>query len=63
MTEGFAPKSRRLSSAWFAIYELKRFLGALDSFKRPKLVFSDDGNHAVIMDVEATDSGLALRMP
>ncbi len=30
MTEGFAPKSRRLSSAWFAIYELKRFLGALE---------------------------------
>ena len=34
-----------------------------NSFKRPKLVFSDDGNHAVIMDVEATDSGLALRYP
>jgi hypothetical protein len=46
----------------FAIWDLGRFLAALEMFPKPKLIFQGNARME-IRDVESTDGGLVLRYP
>jgi hypothetical protein len=46
----------------FAIWDLGRFLAALEMFPKPKLILDGNGQME-IRDVESTDGGLVLRYP
>jgi hypothetical protein len=46
----------------FSVWDLSRFLIALDTFQKPKLTFLNKGQVG-ISDVDATEAGLMLRYP